>query len=73
MIGWRIFLNPMELGTAHVWLVLPLCALVAVVYKAIRVEHLRDLPRQILNLWALMAVALTALGAAFYLLLEYVA
>ena len=52
---------------------LPLVAVVAVVYKTIRVHYLRELPRQILALWAYMAVGLAVLAGAFFLLVEYVA
>jgi len=73
MIGWRLFVNPIELGVNHVWLVLPLCAVLAVVYKTIRVPHLRQLPLQVLTLWAYILLGLAGLGVAFFLLLEYVA
>ena len=73
MIGWQLFLNPIGLGANHIWLVLPLCAVLAVVYKTIRVERLRQLPLQILGLWAYILIGLAALGVAFFLLLEYVA
>ena len=73
MTGWQVFVNPMELGINHLWLVLPLCAVLAVVYKTIRVRHLRDLPLQVLGLWAYILVGLLLLGGGFYLLLEYVA
>ena len=65
--------KPIPMGPEHVWLVLPLCAVAAVVYKTIRVRRLRQLPLAILGLWAYMAVGLTALGLVFFLLLEYVA
>jgi len=73
MMSWQVFFNPMQLGAGHVWLVLPLCAVAGVVYKTIRVKHLRDLPLQILSLWAYILAGLVLLGAAFWLLLEYVA
>jgi len=72
MIGWRLLVTPVQMGWNHIWLVVPLCAMVAVVYKTIRVERLRELPRQVLALWAYMAVGLTALAVAFYFLVEYV-
>jgi len=68
MSGWKLFVEPVQLGRDHIWLVLPLCALVAVVYKTIRVKHLRRLPLQIAALWAYMAVGLAVLAAAFYFL-----
>ena len=73
MMAWRLFYNPIQLGAGHVWLVLPLCALVAVVYKTIRVQRLRSLPLQILALWAYILAGLVVLGTVFWLLQEYAA
>ncbi len=73
MIAWQ-FLQPVQMSwDVALWLVLPLCAVVAVVYKTIRVHHLRQLPLQILGLWGYILFGLIFLGVAFHLLLEYVA
>jgi len=69
----NLFVHPIRMGQDSLWLVLPLCAGVGVVYKAIRARHPRQIPLQVLGLWAYMLFGLAALGAAFYLLLEYVA
>ena len=69
--AWQLFLNPVQMGQNSLFLVLPLCAAVAVAYKTVRVENLRQLPRQILVLWAEILVGLAALAAVFYLLLEH--
>lgn len=63
-----IFYNPVVMGREHLWLVLPLCAVVALVYKTIRVARLRDLPGQILGLWGYMLGGLVVLGAILYFL-----
>ena len=68
-----IFKHPVQLGIEHVWLVLPLCMVLAVVYKTIRVRHLRQLPLQIAGLWAYIFVGLTALAVTFWILVEYAA
>ena len=68
-----LFVHPVEMGQDSLWLVLPLCAAVAVVYKTVRIRDLRRLPLQILSLWGYMILGLIALGVAFWLLLEYVA
>ncbi len=68
-----IFKHPVQLGIDHIWLVIPLCIVLAVVYKTIRVRHLRQLPLQILGLWAYIFVGLATLAAALWLLLEYAA
>ncbi len=68
-----IFKHPIQMGVNHIWLVLPLCMVLAVVYKTIRVKYIRQLPLQILGLWAYIFAGLTALAVAFWLLVEYVA
>jgi len=72
MIAW-LFVQPIQLGRDHLWLVVPLCILVAAVYKTIRVKHLRDLPIQIVGLCLYIFVGLAVLGVAFHFLLEYAA
>jgi hypothetical protein len=69
----QLFYKPVQMGIEHLWLALPLCAVVGVVYKTIRAERLRRLPLQILGLWAYMLLGLVALCVAFYLILDYVA
>jgi len=71
MIGWQVFLNPIEMGSGYVWLVLPLCAVLAIVYKSIRVQHLGRLPLAILELWGYMLGGFVVVGLAFWLLSEY--
>ncbi len=72
MIAWQIFREPMSnLGANHIWLVLPLCAVLAAVYKTIRVKYLRRLPMAILGLWGYMLGGFIVLGVAFWLLVEY--
>ena len=73
MIAWQLFWNPIEMGQDALWLVLPLCAVVAVVYKTVRVQTLRQLPMNILGLWLYMLFGLSCLAVALYLLNEYMA
>ena len=64
-----IFEYPMEMSpSTALSLVLPLCATVAVVYKAVRVKTLRQLPLQILWLWLYIFAGLVVLSVVFYLL-----
>lgn len=73
MSDWRPFVNPIQMGRDSLWLVVPLCIVLAVVYKTIRIRNLRRLPLQILSLWVYILVGLAVLAFAFYLLLEYFA
>jgi hypothetical protein len=73
MMAWQLFWNPMQMGQDALWLVLPLCAVVGVVYKTVRVQTLRQLPLAVLGLWLYMLVGLSCLAVALYVLIEYVA
>jgi len=68
-----LFVHPITMGRNSLWLVLPLCMVLAVIYKTIRVQTLRELPLQIFILWLYIIGGLIALGVVFYLLLEYIA
>ena len=68
MIAWTLFQNPMLIPEWLVlWLILPLCLAVAVVYKTVRINDIRKLPRQIAALMAYMVGGLVLLGAALWL------
>ena len=69
----KLFVNPVLMGAESLWLVLPLSLVGAVIYKTVRVDRLRRLPLQIVRLVIEIVLGLAALGAAFWLLLEYVA
>lgn len=57
-----LFYNPITLGwNMEMWLVLPLCAAVGLVYKAVRVEHISELPWEYLKLLIYMACGLFTL------------
>ena len=49
------------------WLILPLCVVVAVVYKTVRINDIRKLPRQIAALMVYMVGGLVLLGAVLWL------
>ena len=68
MIAWSLFSNPMLLAADGwtLWLVIPLCVSVAIIYKTIRTNHLRGLPLEILALIGYMIVGLIALGVALW-------
>ncbi len=47
-------------------LLLPLCLGIAIVYKATRLENLRDLPKAVLALWATIVIGMYAVGVALW-------
>ena len=72
MTAWTLFHNPITLSfDGELWLLLPLLAGVAIVYKAIRVKYLRDLPREILILMGYMVGGLAVLCVGLWLVHEY--
>lgn len=72
MIAWSVFTNPITLSfDSELWLLLPLCAAVAIVYKAIRIDRVRNLPREILSSMGYMAGGLILLCVVLWLIHEY--
>lgn len=66
-----MFTRPMALSFhSLLWLLPPLCASVAIVYKTIRTHDLRHLPREIIVLLAYMLAGLLVLGGLFWLLAD---
>ncbi|MFW5682634.1 MAG: hypothetical protein ACOC1G_06475 [Phycisphaeraceae bacterium] len=65
LLAWRPFLDPIDVTGYRLWLMLPLILVVAVVYKAIKIDDLRKLPKQatvlFLQIFAFMVLALIAL------------
>ena len=71
-LAWTIFQNPAPLHAGTVlWLVIPLCAAVAVVYKTLRTKDVRRLPWEAGGLLLYIAAGLVALGAGLWLLVQY--
>lgn len=59
---YRLFIDPLPIHQYWAWLLLPLCFLFSVVYKAVKVENIRELPRQALSgtMWILIGMAAAA-------------
>jgi hypothetical protein len=72
MIAWTLFYNPIPFRSdSTLWLLLPLCAMVAAVYKTVRTHNVRRLPVEILVLVGYMAGGLVVLGGALWLIQAY--
>lgn len=68
MIAWTLFVNPILIPqTLVLWLILPMCFSVAVVYKTVRTHNLRKLPFEIVGLMAYMVGGLILLGLVLWL------
>jgi hypothetical protein len=67
-----LVVHPLPISFAlQLWLVIPLCLAVAVIYKTIRVNDLRSLPLQIVLLGGYMLGGLTALALVLWLISAY--
>ena len=68
----ELFVHPYVLSFDTIlWMVIPLCASVAIVYKTIRVRSLRQLPRQAGTLIVLMLGGLCALAVSLWAIHTY--
>jgi len=72
VIAWTVFYHPLTLSfEMELWLVLPLLAAVGVIYKTIRMQNLRQLPKEIILLMGYMAAGLAGLCAVMWLIQAY--
>jgi hypothetical protein len=63
-----LFVNPILIPqTAVLWMILPMCLSVAIVYKTVRTGDLRKLPREIAGLMVYMTGGLVLLGLVLWL------
>jgi hypothetical protein len=68
MIAFTLFHNPLPIpGDWGLWLVFPMCLLVAIVYKTLRVNDLRRLPGAVAVLMLYMVGGLAVLGVGLWL------
>jgi hypothetical protein len=68
-MAWMIFVNPVDLPYWLVlWLIIPLCVSVGVVYKTLRTAHPRLLPRELGSLMVYMIGGLVLLGATLWVI-----
>lgn len=63
-IAYRPFLHPLPVWDYWVWLLLPLCFGISLVYKSVRLEAMRRVPGEAfrLTVWIVVAMAVAALA-----------
>lgn len=71
--GWltlaTLFVHPLSLPEgARLWMLLPLVACVAAVYRATRVRTVADMPKQTVMTFFNIIVGMVAIALAFYAL-----
>ncbi len=64
LLAYRPFLEPLPVDDYWLWLLIPLVVVICLIYKTVKNDDLRKLPRQTLNLSAqvLIFMALAAAG-----------
>ncbi len=73
VLAWRPFLDPLNfLQRSWFWLLVPLAFGVSVTYKAVRVESLDGYWRKVFIMTAQLILAIIAMGAAAFVVVEYV-
>jgi uncharacterized membrane protein len=72
LLAWRPFLDPLNLHEYWWAFLVPLALAVSFTYKAVRVREMRELPRATLLMTAQVILAMVMLGAAAFILLEFV-
>jgi len=72
MLAWRPFLDPLNLQSHWFWLLIPLSVGVSMTYKAVRLESLDHYWRKVLMMTTQLIVAIIAMGAAAFLIVEYI-
>jgi hypothetical protein len=71
-LAWRPLLDPLPLHEQWMWLLLPLSAAIAVVYKTLKLDDLRQLPRQAARLTVLIVVSMIVAAIGLWVLTEAV-
>lgn len=68
LLGVSLWVSGIPLtGPQRFLLLLPLCLSVAIVYKVIRIENLRDVPVAVFALWATIVGGMYAVGVGLWL------
>ncbi len=72
MLAWQLFVNPVELSpTSHLWLMLPLFLVVAIIHKTMRITDIRRLWIEVVKLVVYMAAGTAVLAVALWLVMTH--
>ena len=70
-LSFTLFINPIQIGDWWYWLLVPLSAGIAVVYKALKVRHVRQVPLSAAVLTVTILAGMAA-AAAFLFGIDFV-
>ena len=68
-LGWTPFIDPIDAHAVWFLLLVPLCLLISVAYKAARCGDMRRYPRQVLTMTAQVLVGMVLLAVATFVVL----
>jgi hypothetical protein len=63
-----VFFKPIDVSAVWLWMLLPLCLSVAVVYKTTKLRQLRRLPFSVAALFSTILLAVMAIAGVLYVL-----
>lgn len=70
LAAWPLH-HPLPLDSYWLWLLLPLIAAIAIVFKTLKVKDLRDVPKQAAYLFAQIVVFLALAAGAIWLIVTW--
>lgn len=69
-----LFVNPITLGRWHsIFLLLPLCLAISIVYKTIKCDNIREIPLASAVSWITIVVGMYVVGIALFVIYEIMA
>lgn len=72
VLAYRPFLDPLNMQRTWFFLLVPMTLFISIAYKAVRVEDMKGYWRQVLNMTVQLILAIIGLGAAAFLVVQYV-
>ena len=72
VVGWRPFLDPIDIHRSWFLMLLPMSFLISMAYKAVRLPDLDTYWRSVLVMTMQIIVGMIALGLGFFILIQYV-
>jgi hypothetical protein len=71
ILAYRPFLDPLKVWDYWLWLLLPLCLGVSLVYKSVRVDSMRRVPAEAVKATFWIVVGMAAAAGALLLLVRF--
>ena len=62
--GYVPFVYPLPIWDAWPWLIIPLCAGVAIVYKSVKCHSMKAVPKEALQIFTMILVGMAAAAGA---------